>query len=145
MSRIRLSLLRTRWNNCNCTAWQAPVPSAPQMAGLWTLSVLTTWSLRRGIPEAATAPKRADSEPCRTPGTPQRAVARTTGELCLGLAPHSNCRTLTGFSHQKPVCSSLKWVPEEGILLGFLQLSEELLTIFLLDMQGMHVLKTASV
>lgn len=36
------------------------------------------------------APKPTDSMPCWTPGTPHgRAVARTTGALCLGLDPHT--------------------------------------------------------
>lgn len=106
---------------------QASMSSGPQRAELWTQSVLIMWSLShpRSSHGCQTSRLPAMLDSLR----PHRAAARTTGELCLGPAP------TPAAAPQKPVCSSVKCVPEESVLLRLLQLPEELLTLFLPDTQ----------
>lgn len=121
--------------------FQTSVSSGPQMAELWTQSVLILWSLSCSIPETVRTPKPAVFKPCRAP-------CHHTKGFDKGYR-----RTLAGhgfpFQLQHPSCLQVletclfickvharKKSDFQGVLLRVLQLPGESLTVFLPDSQA---------
>lgn len=93
--------------------FQTSVSSRPQMAELWTQSVLIMWSLSCSIPETISTPKPAVSKPCRAPCHPTKGCGKGYRRTLAGHGfpfqlQHPSCLQVL-----KPVCSSVKCMPEK--------------------------------
>lgn len=121
--------------------FQTSVSSSPQMAELWTQSVLIMWSLSCNIPETVRTPKPAVSKPCWAPCHPTKGCGKGYRRTLAGHGFPFQLQHPSCLQALKPVCSSVKCMPEkksnfQGVLLRVLQLPGESLTVFLPDTQA---------